>query len=171
MCLLMRTARIHDLIRLKYAANARVMEITRRLGELQRYAANIADGKLSFKEMTDIPAKLFGRQSIFQMYAHNKSLQIANAQMATMAPMLAMQMQNANPQMLVMYQQNMFMNLYQEARKEAAEEEKKLLNEQETELVADKEKWQGLVQAYDTELKGLRETASQDYQIFRPTMA
>ena len=63
------------------------------------------------------------------------------------------------------------MNLYQEARKEAAEEEKKLLNEQETELVADKEKWQGLVQAYDTELKGLRETASQDYQIFRPTMA
>ncbi len=147
------------------------MNITRKIGDLQRYASNIADGKISMKEMTDIPSKLFGRQSIFQQYAHNRSLQMANWQMATMAPMMAMQMQNMNPQFAGLYQQNMFMNLYKEARTQAAEEEKKLLNEQEKELVAEKEKLQALAQEYDVELKGLREAEPRAYEIVKPTLA
>ena len=135
------------------------MNITRKIGDLQRYASNIADGKISMKEMTDVPAKLFGRQSIFQQYAHNRSLQMANWQMATMAPMMAMQMQNMNPQFAGLYQQNMFMNLYKEARIQAAEEEKKLLNEQEKELVVEKEKLIAMRDACDAELKSLNEAA------------
>ena len=147
------------------------MNITRKIGDLQRYAANIADGKLSMKEMTDVPSKLFGRQSIFQQYAHNRSLQIANMQMGMMAPMMAMQMQSMNPQYQMLYQQNMFMNLYKEARQEAAKEEQKLLNEQEKELVLEKEKLQALAQEYDVELKGLREAEPRAYEIVKPTLA
>ncbi len=171
MCLfLILTRKIH-LIRAKFDVNAKIMNITKKISDLQRYACNIADGKLSLKEMTDVPSKLFGRQSIFQMYSHNRALQMANVQMGMMAPMMAMQMQNANPQMLAMYQQNMYMNLYQEGRKEVAEEEKKLLNEQEKELVAEKEKLQSLAQEYEVELKGLREAEPRAYEFLKPTLA
>lgn len=159
------------LIRQKYDVNAKIMNITRKITDLQRYASNIADGKVSAQEMYDVPTKLFGRQSIFQQYAHNRSLQMANMQMATMAPMMAMQMQNVNPQYQALYQQNMFMNLYKEARKEAAQEEQKLLNEQEKELVLEKEKLQALAQEYDVELKGLNEAMPRAFEIVKPNIA
>lgn len=147
------------------------MNITRKIGDLQRYASNIADGKISMKEMTDVPSKLFMRQSIFQQYAHNRSLQMANMQMGMMAPMMAMQLQNMDPQYQQLYQQNMFMNLYKEARQEAAKEEQKLLNEQEKELVSEKEKLQALAQEYDVELKGLKEAEPRAYEVLKPTLA
>ncbi len=171
MCLFMILTRKLQLIRLKYDVNSKIMNITRRIGDLQRYASNIADGKISMKEMTDVPSKLFGRQSIFQQYAHNRSLQMANMQMGMMAPMMAMQMQAMNPQYQALYQQNMFMNLYKEARQEAAKEEQKLLNEQEKELVLEKEKLQALAQEYDVELKGLKEAEPRAYEIVKPTLA
>lgn len=171
MCLFMILTRKLFLIRQKYDVNAKIMNITRKITDLQRYATNIADGKISGKEMYDVPTKFFGRQSIFQQYAHNRSLQIANMQMATMGPMMAMQMQNVNPQYAQMYQQNMFMNLYKEARQEAAEEEKKLLNEQEKELVLEKEKLQALAQEYDVELKGLSEALPRAFEIVKPNIA
>jgi len=147
------------LIRSKYDYNHKIMDITKRIMDLQKYAVNVADGKVSFNEMCDVPYKLFGRQSIFQQYSHNSALQSANMQMGMMAPMMAMQMQGANPQQLAMYQQQMFMNLYKEARKNAAEEEKKLLNEQEKELVVEKEKLIAMRDACDAELKSLNEAA------------
>lgn len=171
MCLFLILTRKFQLIRLKYDVNAKIMNITRKIGDLQRYASNIADGKISMKEMTDVPSKLFGRQSIFQQYAHNRSLQMANMQMGMMAPMMAMQMQAMDPQYQALYQQNMFMNLYKEARQEAAKEEQKLLNEQEKELVLEKEKLQALAQEYDVELKGLREAEPRAYEIVKPTLA
>lgn len=171
MCLFLILTRKFQLIRLKYDVNTKIMNITRKIGDLQRYASNIADGKISMKEMTDVPSKLFGRQSIFQQYAHNRSLQMANMQMGMMAPMMAMQMQVMNPQYQAMYQQNMFMNLYKEARQEAAKEEQKLLNEQEKELVLEKEKLQALAQEYDVELKGLKEAEPRAYEIVKPTLA
>ena len=146
-----------QLIRLKYDVNSKIMNITRRITDLQRYATNVADGKVSFKEMCDIPYTLFGRQSIFMQYSHNSALNVANMQMAAMAPMMAMQMQNANPQQISMYQNQMFMNLYNQARKQAAEEEKKLLNEQEKELVLEKEQLVALRSSYEAELKSLTE--------------
>lgn len=171
MCLFLILTRKFQLIRLKYDVNSKIMNITRKIGDLQRYAANIADGKISSKEMYDVPSKLFGRQSIFQQYAHNRSLQMANMQMGMMAPMMAMQMQAMNPQYQALYQQNMFMNLYKEARQQAAEEEKKLLNEQEKELVLEKEKLQALAQEYDVELKSLREAEPRAYEIVKPNIA
>lgn len=169
--MLMFLARKIQLIRLRYGLDAKIMEKTRKIEQLQRYASNIADGKISMKEMSDVPSKLFGRQSIFQIYAHNRSLQIANMQMASMAPMMAMQMQGMNPQYLTLYQNNMFMNLYQEARKEAAQEEQKLLNEQEKELVAEKTKLEALKQAYDAELKGIDEALPRSFEVLKPNLA
>lgn len=171
MCLFMILTRKLFLVRQKYDVNAKIMNITRKITDLQRYASNVADGKVSAQEMYDVPTKLFGRQPIFQQYAHNRSLQMANMQMATMAPMMAMQMQNVNPQYQALYQQNMFMNLYKEARKEAAQEEQKLLNEQEKELVLEKEKLQALAQEYDVELKGLNEAMPRAFEIVKPNIA
>ena len=171
MCWFMNIMRKTQLIRLKYDVNSKIMHITNKITQLQRYAANVADGKVSFKEMCDVPYKLFGRQSIFQQYSHNSALQVAQFQMATMAPMMAMQMQGANPQQVMMYQNNMFMNLYQEARKQAAEEEKKLLNEQEKEMVLEKEQLIALRMSYDNELKAIEEAQPRALEMLKVSLA
>ena len=147
-----------------YDTRMKVSELTRQIHDLTRYAANIGDGKISFKDMTDIPTRFFQRQSIFQQYAHQSALQVAGMQLATMAPMMMMQMQgqNANPYMMQMYQQSMFMNLYNEARKEAVEHEKKLLNEQEKEIVTEKDKYQAMLDGYEAEIKTIDQVMQKD---------
>lgn len=167
MALLMNLARRLELISMKFDISARRMNIKRQLRQLAQYAANIADGNVSFREMGAIPSAYFARQSIFQQYAHNRALQVANWQMATMAPMMMMQMQGQNPQMMQMYQNSMFMQLYSSARKEAAEEEKKLLNEQEKDLQEQDLALEAQEKSCDAEIQGIGEKSQQDHQIFR----
>lgn len=145
----------------------KILNITKKLHDLTRYASNIADGKISIKEMSDIPARLFQRQSIFQMTSHQNAVMTAQMQMGAMGSMLAMQLGQMPPQMQAMYQNQVFMNLYSEARKEAAQQEQKLLNEQEEELTAEKAKLEALAQEYDVELKSLDQQQQKDYDIFK----
>lgn len=145
----------------------KILNITKKLHDLTRYASNIADGKISVKEMSDIPARLFQRQSIFQMTSHQNAVMTAQMQMGAMGSMLAMQLGQMPPQMQAMYQNQVFMNLYSEARKEAAQQEQKLLNEQEEELTAEKAKLEALAQEYDVELKSLDQQQQKDYDIFK----
>ena len=167
MGLLLTFTRRMYLIRAKSEVNMKILNITKKLGDLTRYASNIADGKISLRDMYDIPSRLFQRQSIFQMTSHQNAVMTANMQMAAMGGMLAMQLGQMPPEMQAMYQQQIFMNLYSEARKEAAQQEQKLLNEQEAELTTEKAKLQALAEEYDVELKSLDQQQQKDYDIFK----
>ena len=106
MSLLIFAYRKLDIMRQKSDLNFRLMEITRKLGDLQQYAANIADGTVSMSDMMNTPGSMFGRQLMYMNYAHNMALFGAQQQMAMMGPQIQMQMsQMGNP----MYQQ-MYMN-------------------------------------------------------------
>lgn len=154
------------LIRLKADANYKLMQIMERIRGLSRYASNISDGLISMKESHDVPTDLFARQMQFQQAAHSMAYNTANQQMQMMMPMMQMNLQSVPPEMQQQYLNNQFMAFYQEARKSAAQEEQRVLHEQEKELEEEKEKLKILIAEYDGELKSLSESSKQDIQQF-----
>ena len=110
----------------------RLLELTKKLSDMQQYSANIADGSVSMSDMMNTPGSMFGRQMMYMQYAHNNALMSAQQNMAMMQPMIATQMQQMpNPQYQAMYQQWIFKSLYTQAREQVGKQEAKLLNEQE----------------------------------------
>ena len=51
-----------DIMQRKSDLNYRLMNLTRKLEDLQQYAANIADGSVSMSDMMNTPGSMFGRQ-------------------------------------------------------------------------------------------------------------
>lgn len=164
--ILVSLARRLMLIRLRSDANYKLMKIMDRIRGLTRYASNIADGLISMRESHDVPTDLFCRQMQFQQASHAMAYNMANQQMNMMMPMMQMNLQSVPPQMQQQYLNSQFMAFYQEARKQAAQEEQRVLHEQEKELEEEKEKLKVLIAEYDGEIKSLNESSKQDIQQF-----
>ena len=125
MSLLIFAYRKLDINRQRSDLNYRLMEITRKLSDLQQYASNIGDGSVSMSDMMNTPSSMFGRQLMYMQYAHNGALFGAQQKMAMLQPQLAMQMQQMqNPQYQQMYQQWVFKNLYDQEKQIQAEKQK-----------------------------------------------
>ena len=163
---LLSLARRLMLIRLRSDANYKMMKIMERLRGLSRYAANIADGLISMKESHDIPTDLFMRQSQFQYAAHTMAYNTASQQMQMMMPMMQMNLQSVPPEMQQQYLNNQFMAFYQEGRKQAAQEEQRVLHEQEKELEEEKEKLKVLIAEYDGEIESLNKNSKEEIRQF-----
>ena len=93
MSLLIFAYRKLDIMQRKSDLNYRLMNLTRKLSDLQQYAANIGDGSVSMSDMMNTPGSMFGRQLMYMQYAHNAALFGASQQMQMMQPQIAMQMQ------------------------------------------------------------------------------
>ena len=92
MSLLIFAYRKLDIMQRKSDLNYRLMNLTRKLSDLQQYAANIGDGSVSMSDMMNTPGSMFGRQLMYMQYAHNTALFGAQQQMQMMQPQIAMQM-------------------------------------------------------------------------------
>ena len=135
MSLLIFAYRKLDIMQRKSDLNYRLMNLTRKLSDLQQYAANIGDGSVSMSDMMNTPGSMFGRQLMYMQYAHNAALFGASQQMQMMQPQIAMQMQQMqDPNMQAMYQNWIFKNLYDQQREQIGKQESKLLNEQEKQM-------------------------------------
>lgn len=109
MSLLIFAYRKLDIMQRKSDLNYRLMNLTRKLSDLQQYAANIGDGSVSMSDMMNTPGSMFGRQLMYMQYAHNAALFGASQQMQMMQPQIAMQMQQMqDPNMQAMYQNWIF---------------------------------------------------------------
>ena len=118
MSLLIFAYRKLDIMQRKSDLNYRLMNLTRKLSDLQQYAANIGDGSVSMSDMMNTPGSMFGRQLMYMQYAHNTALFGAQQQMQMMQPQIAMQMsQMQDPNMQAMYQQWIFNNENKSANK------------------------------------------------------
>lgn len=159
MSLLIFAYRKLDITRQKSDLNFRLMQITRKLSDLQQYASNIADGSVSMSDMLNTPSSMFGRQLMYMQYAHNGALFGAQQKMALMGPQIAMQMQAAgnNPQYQQMYQQWIFKSLYDQERERMGKQEQKLLNEQEKQIQAEKMKIETQLKMLDQELESVKQ--------------
>ena len=82
-----------DIIRQRNDIQYRLMNLTRKLSDLQQYASNIADGSVSMSDMMNTPSSMFGRQMMYMQYAHNGAIFGAQQKFGMMQPMIAAQMQ------------------------------------------------------------------------------
>ncbi len=168
MSLLIFAYRKLDINRRKSDLNYRLMELTRKLSDLQQYAANIADGSVSMSDMMNTPSSMFGRQLMYMQYAHNGSIFGAQQKFAMMQPVIAMQMQQMQPEMQQMYQNWIFKNLYDQERERMGKQEVKLLNEQEKQIQAEKMKIETQLKLLDQELQACKEGEDKSIEQWKP---
>ena len=169
MSLLIFAYRKLDIMHQKSDLNYRLMEITRKLSDLQQYAANIADGSVSMSDMMNTPGSMFGRQLMYMNYAHNAAILGAQQQMGMLGPQLQMQMsQMGDPQYQQMYQNWVFKSLYDQQRQMIGKQEQKLLNEQEKQIQAEKQKIETQLQLLEQEYQSCKEGEKQAVQHWKP---
>lgn len=170
MALLIFAYRKMDIIRRQNDLEYRLLNITRKLQDLQQYASNISDGSISMNDMMNCPSSMFNRQMMFMSYSHNQSIMGAQQKFGMMQPMMQMQMQQMqnNPQMQSMYQQWMYQNLYQQERERMAKVEAKNLNQQETSIAQEKAKIETQIKMLSQELESCKEAEKQGAQAWKP---
>lgn len=150
--------------------NYRLMNLTRKLSDLQQYAANIGDGSVSMSDMMNTPGSMFNRQLMFMQYSHNAALFGANQQMQMMQPQIMMQMQQMqDPNMQAMYQNWIFKSLYNQQREQIGKQEAKLLNEQEKQIQAEKAKIETQLKLLDQEYEACKEAETKGAEQMKPS--
>ena len=157
-----------DIIRQKNDLNYRLMQITKKLSDLQQYSANIGDGSVSMFDMMNTPASMFNRQMMFSMYSHNMALAGAQQNFMMMQPMMNMQMQQMDPNAQAMYQQWVFQNLYKQQKERINKVEQKLLNQQETQIQQEKAKIESQLKMLDQELQSVSEAENKAIENWKP---
>ena len=85
-----------------------------------------------------------------------------------MQPMLAQQMAQMDPNSQMMYQQWIQQNLYKQELERFAKQEAKLLNQQEKELVQEKQKIETALKMAETELESTKEAEKKGVEMFKP---
>ena len=168
MAILMFTARKHDLTSRIYRYQARLQELTRKLSDMQQYAANIADGNVSMSDMMNTPSSMFGRTMMYMQYSHNSAVAYAQNQFTAMQPMFAQQMANADPNYQQQYMNWVQQNLYNQERERIAKVEAKLLNQQEKEIQQEKEKVETALKMAEAELESTKKAEEEGIKNFAP---
>lgn len=106
--------------------------------ELSTYSASVADGSISFEDLSNCPSQLFGRMTNFMFNSHNAAMMGAQSNMAQMQAAGALGgaqgTDTAAVQQQQMYNQLVFQNLYKQQREQYAKYEAKILNEQEKQM-------------------------------------
>ncbi len=133
---LMFTARVHDLARRKSDTQYKLLKISKKLRDLQQYAAMVGNGNISVGDLLSSPGSMMGRSMAYIGYAHNTALQYMQANAPMMQMMYQQQMGGAaqNPQQMQMMQNYIMRTLYIQGREQAAQEEQKNLKVEEGKL-------------------------------------
>ena len=168
MALLMFIARSHDLLDLQYRYQERLSEITRKLSDMQEYAANIADRSVSMFDMMNTPASMFGRTMMYMTYSHNMALQNSQMKFAQIQPMIAQQMAQMDPNAQLMYQQWIQKSLYEQERDRIAKMEAKIANAEEKELMQEKSKIEAKLKMIEEELESVKQAKDAGIKAFAP---
>lgn len=168
MGLFMFTARINSLIHMKLNTEYKLQKITKKLMDVQQYAAMVGKGEISIGDLLRSPSSMMGRSLGYFAWAHNNSLQYMQQNTPYMQQMYAQQMQQQNQM-----QQQQMMNfiqrsLYIQGRERMKEIETRNLNEEEKRITYEKEKCETLLSEINEELKSAKEARKQGIQDLAP---
>lgn len=137
-----------DIIRRRIDLEYKSNQLRKLLYDLQSYAANIADGEVSFNDLSSAPASIFNKMSNYMITSHNGSM--TRAQQQFFMYQQAGQFNNIPPQNQEAYKQIMLKNLYEQERERYQKVEEKILNAKEKKIALE----QGKI---DSQLKMLNE--------------
>ena len=169
MGILIFTARVHDLIYQKSNIDYRLTKLTKKLRDMQQYAATVGNGSVSIGDLLNSPGSMMGRTMNYLAFAHNSSMQYMQQNLPLMQQMYQQQMaQQQNPQQQQMMQNYMMKMLYMQGRDRAAQIEAKNLNMEEQRIAQEKEKLETQLAEVNQELKSAKEARDQGIKDMAP---
>lgn len=169
MGILIFTARVHDLIYQKSNIEYRLTKLTKKLRDMQQYAATVGNGSVSIGDLLNSPGSMMGRTMNYLAFAHNSSMQYMQQNLPLMQQMYQQQMaQQQNPQQQQMMQNYMMKMLYMQGRDRAAQIEAKNLNMEEQRIAQKKEKLETQLAEVNQELKSAKEARDQGIKDMAP---
>ena len=169
MGILIVTARVHDLIYQKSNIEYRLTKLTKKLRDMQQYAATVGNGSVSIGDLLNSPGSMMGRTMNYLAFAHNSSMQYMQQNLPLMQQMYQQQMaQQQNPQQQQMMQNYMMKMLYMQGRDRAAQIEAKNLNMEEQRIAQEKEKLETQLAEVNQELKSAKEARDQGIKDMAP---
>ncbi len=169
MGILIFTARVHDLIYQKSNIEYRLTKLTKKLRDMQQYAATVGNGSVSIGDLLNSPGSMMGRTMNYLSFAHNSSMQYMQQNLPLMQQMYQQQMaQQQNPQQQQMMQNYMMKMLYMQGRDRAAQIEARNLNMEEQRIAQEKEKLETQLAEVNQELKSAKEARDQGIKDMAP---
>lgn len=169
MGILIFTARVHDLIYQKSNIEYRLTKLTKKLRDMQQYAATVGNGSVSIGDLLNSPGSMMGRTMNYLSFAHNSSMQYMQQNLPLMQQMYQQQMaQQQNPQQQQMMQNYMMKMLYMQGRDRAAQIDAKNLNMEEQRIAQEKEKLETQLAEVNQELKSAKEARDQGIKDMAP---
>lgn len=170
MGILIFTARVHDLIFQKSNLEYRLSKLTKKLRDVQQYAATVGNGSISIGDLLNSPSSMMGRTMNYLAFAHNSSLQYMQQNLPYMQQMWQQQMQGQqqNAQQAQQMQNYMMRTLYMQGRERAAQIEAKNLNMEEQRIAQEKERLETLLAEISQELKSAKEARDQGIKDMAP---
>lgn len=169
MGILIFTARVHDLIYQKSNIEYRLSKLTKRLRDVQQYAATISNGGISIGDLLNSPGSMMGRTMNYLGFAHNSALQYMQQNAPYMQQMYMQQMgQQQNAQQQQMMNQYIMRQLYQQGRERAMQVETRNLKQEEERLAQEKEKLETLGKEIEAELKSAKDARDQGIKDMAP---
>lgn len=157
MGILMFTARIHDLIHQKSSVEYRLTKLTRKLRDLQNYAANIASGGMTIGNLLNSPGSMMGRTLGYLAFAHNSSIFYMEQNAPGVENMWGQQMQQMTPEAQAQMSEYIRRQLYQQGRDRALQIETRNLKVEEESMTREKDKLEALGKSIEAELKSAKE--------------
>lgn len=169
MGILIFTARVHDSIYQKSNIEYRLTKLTKKLRDMQQYAATVGNGSVSIGDLLNSPGSMMGRTMNYLAFAHNSSMQYMQQNLPLMQQMYQQQMaQQQNPQQQQMMQNYMMKMLYMQGRDRAAQIEARNLNMEEQRIAQEKEKLETQLAEVNQELKSAKEARDQGIKDMAP---
>lgn len=169
MGILIFTARVHDLIHRKNDIEYRLSKLTKRLRDVQQYAATIANGGVSIGDLLNSPSSMMGRTMNYLGFAHNSALQYMQQNAPYMQQMYMQQMgQQQTAQQQQQMNQYIMRQLYQQGRDRALQVEERNLKAEEARLGQEKEKLETLGKEIAAELQAAKEARDQGIKEMAP---
>ena len=169
MGILIFTARVHDLIYQKSNIEYRLTKLTKKLRDMQQYAATVGNGSVSIGDLLNSPGSMMGRTMNYLSFAHNSSMQYMQQNLPLMQQMYQQQMaQQQNPQQQQMMQNYMMKMLYMQGRDRAAQIEARNLNMEEQRIAQEKEKLETQLAEVNQERKSAKEARDQGIKDMAP---
>ena len=164
MGILIFTARVHDLIFQKSNLEYRLSKLTKKLRDVQQYAATVGNGSISIGDLLNSPSSMMGRTMNYLAFAHNSSLQYMQQNL----PYMQQMWQQQNAQQAQQMQNYMMRTLYMQGRERAAQIEARNLNMEEQRIAQEKERLETLLAEISQELKSAKEARDQGIKDMAP---
>lgn len=136
----------------------KIIELDRKLSDLQQYSSCIGDETFSMQDMMNVPSSVFQRAMAFMNYSQNGAFQGAQMNMQMMGPQIQAQMAQmqaqaqSNPNAIEQYKNWIFQNLFKQELSKYQKHETKLLNQQEKEIQKEKANISAQIQIIDQQM-------------------